>query len=108
MSKRLEGNLVVAPEHKFALVICRFNEFFTSKLVGGAVDSLKRHGARDDQIYEVWVPGAFEIPVVASRLAKTGRVQEIIEMCQKAEFDTFALRGRQTNESLYELPTTQP
>jgi 6,7-dimethyl-8-ribityllumazine synthase len=78
MSKRLEGNLVVAPEHKFALVISRFNEFFTSKLVGGAIDALKRHGARDDQIWEVWVPGAFEIPVVASKLAKSGRYSAVV------------------------------
>lgn len=78
MSKRLEGNLVVAPDQKFALVVSRFNEFFTSKLVGGAIDALKRHGATDDQICEVWVPGAFEIPVVAARLAQAGRYSAVI------------------------------
>ncbi len=78
MSKRFEGNLVVAPEHKFALVISRFNDFFTSKLVGGAIDALKRHGAADEQIDEVWVPGAFEIPVVASRLAGSKRYSAVV------------------------------
>lgn len=78
MSKRLEGNLVVAPEQKYALVISRFNDFFTSKLVGGAIDALKRHGANDEQIHEAWVPGAFEIPMVASRLAKSGRYSAVI------------------------------
>jgi 6,7-dimethyl-8-ribityllumazine synthase len=78
MSKRLEGNLVVTPEQKYALVISRFNEFFTSKLVGGAIDALKRHGANDEQIQEAWVPGAFEIPMVASKLAASGRYSAVI------------------------------
>jgi 6,7-dimethyl-8-ribityllumazine synthase len=78
MSKRLEGNLVVAPEQKYALVISRFNDFFTSKLVGGAIDALKRHGANEEQIHEAWVPGAFEIPMVASRLARSGQYSAVI------------------------------
>ncbi len=78
MSKRFEGNLVVAPDHKFALVISRFNEFFTSKLVGGAIDALRRHGASDDQIHEIWVPGAFEIPVVASKVASSRRYSAVV------------------------------
>ncbi len=78
MSKRYEGNLVVAPEHKFALVVSRFNDFFTSKLVGGAIDALKRHGATDAQIDEIWVPGAFEIPVVASRVAGSKRYSAVV------------------------------
>ncbi len=78
MSKRLEGNLIVGRQQKFALVISRFNEFFTSKLVGGATDALKRHGANDDQIDEVWVPGAFEIPVVAAKLAQSGRYSAVV------------------------------
>jgi 6,7-dimethyl-8-ribityllumazine synthase len=78
MSKRLEGNLVVAPDQQYALVISRFNEFFTGKLVAGAIDAFKRHGADEDQITEVWVPGAFEIPVVANRLARTGRYSAVI------------------------------
>jgi 6,7-dimethyl-8-ribityllumazine synthase len=78
MSKRLEGNLVVTPEQKYALVVSRFNEFFTSKLVGGAIDALKRHGAVDGQIDEAWVPGAFEIPMVASKLAASGRYSAVV------------------------------
>lgn len=78
MSKRMEGNLVVEPKQLYALVISRFNDFFTSKLVGGAIDALKRHGASDDQIHEVWVPGAFEIPLVASRLAQTKKYSAVI------------------------------
>jgi len=78
MSKRIEGNLVVSPKQLYALVISRFNDFFTGKLVGGAVDVLKRHGASDDQIHEVWVPGAFEIPLVAMRLAQTKRYSAVI------------------------------
>lgn len=78
MSKRLEGNLVVGPNQRYAMVISRFNEFFTGKLVGGAIDALKRHGATDEQIDEVWVPGAFEIPLVASRLAATKRYSAVI------------------------------
>ncbi len=78
MAKRLEGNLVVSPDQQFALVISRFNEFFTSKLVGGAIDAFKRHGANDDQITEVWVPGAFEIPVIAGRLAQAGKYSAVI------------------------------
>lgn len=78
MSKRLEGNLVVGPKQRYTMVISRFNEFFTGKLVGGAIDALKRHGATDEQIDEVWVPGAFEIPLVASRLAATKRYSAVI------------------------------
>ncbi len=78
MAKRIEGNVVVGPKQMYALVISRFNDFFTSKLVGGATDALKRHGATDDQIHEVLVPGAFEIPLVASRLAKSGKYSAVI------------------------------
>lgn len=78
MIKRIEGNLVVAPKQVYALVISRFNDFFTTKLVGGAMDALKRHGAADDQIHEVYVPGAFEIPLVASRLAQSGKYSAVI------------------------------
>lgn len=78
MAKRIEGNLVVAPKQLYALVISRFNDFFVSKLVGGAIDALKRHGANDDQIHEIYVPGAFEIPLVASRLAQTGKYSAVI------------------------------
>jgi len=55
---------------KFGIVASRFNEFITSKLLDGALDALKRHGASDDDIAVAWVPGAFEIPVIAKRMVK--------------------------------------
>ncbi len=60
---------MVATGRKFAIVASRFNEFITSKLIDGAVDTLVRHGALDDAIEVVWVPGAFEIPAVTKKLA---------------------------------------
>ncbi len=56
----------------------RFNEFITSKLLGGALDTLKRHKAQEKNISVIWVPGAFEIPLVAKKLASTGNFDAII------------------------------
>lgn len=78
MVERLEGKLAVASSHRFALVVSRFNEFFSGKLRDGALDALKRHGASDQQIREVWVPGSFEIPLVAKRLAQTGKYSAVV------------------------------
>lgn len=75
--KVLEGNLV-AQNIKVALVAARFNEFIVSKLISGAVDGLKRHNVVEDDITLAWVPGAFEIPLIASKLAKTGKYDAII------------------------------
>lgn len=63
---------------KFAIVVSRFNDFITSKLLDGAVDALSRHGAADDDITVVRVPGAFEIPLVARRLAERASVDAVI------------------------------
>ena len=63
---------------KFAIVVSRFNEFITSKLLGGALDTLKRHKAQEKNISVIWVPGAFEIPLVAKKLASTGNFDAII------------------------------
>lgn len=63
---------------KFAIVISRFNEFITQKLLSGALDCLERHGAREDDLEVVWVPGAFEIPYVAMKLAAAGKHDGII------------------------------
>lgn len=60
------------------IVASRFNEFITTKLVGGALDTLKRHGVEDDDIDIAWVPGAFEIPLVAKRMACSGRYDAVI------------------------------
>lgn len=64
----IEGNLV-AKDLKVGIVAGRFNEFIVSKLVGGAIDGLKRHGVDEDNIDLAWVPGAFEIPLVAKQMA---------------------------------------
>lgn len=63
---------------RFAIVVSRFNHFITEHLVGGAEDALKRHGISDEQITGVWVPGAFEIPLVAKKLAQSGEYQAVI------------------------------
>ena len=75
--KILEGNLV-AENIKIGIVAARFNEFITSRLLGGALDGLKRHGVREEDIQTAWVPGAFEIPLVASKMAKSGKYDAVI------------------------------
>lgn len=74
-----EGNLI-AGEHNFAIVVSRFNEFITSKLLGGAIDGLKRHGVNEANIDIVWVPGAFEIPLIAKKLARSNKYNAIITL----------------------------
>jgi 6,7-dimethyl-8-ribityllumazine synthase len=63
---------------KFAIVVSRFNEFITNKLIGGAEDMLKRHGVADENISLVWVPGAFEIPSVAKKISESGKFDAVI------------------------------
>ena len=63
---------------RVGIVAARFNEFITSKLVGGALDGLTRHDVREEDISLAWVPGAFEIPLVASRMAKSGKYDAVI------------------------------
>ena len=75
--KTLEGALV-AQNMKVALVAARFNEFITAKLIGGALDGLKRHGVPEEAIHLAWVPGAIEIPLVASKLANSGKYDAVI------------------------------
>jgi 6,7-dimethyl-8-ribityllumazine synthase len=71
MAKEIAGQLISTGK-RYALVVSRFNEFITSRLLGGAIDCLKRHGANDDEISVVWVPGSFEIPAICKRLAQGG------------------------------------
>src|SRR5262245_6897438 len=66
------------PPGRFALVAARFNHFVVDHLVGGATDALRRHGVADDAIDLVWVPGSFELPLVAKRLAGSGRYAALI------------------------------
>jgi 6,7-dimethyl-8-ribityllumazine synthase len=77
MPKTLEGK-ISAEGYRFGLVVSRFNDFISSKLVEGAVDALKRHGATEEQLLLVKVPGAFEIPLVAKKLAESGKVDAVI------------------------------
>ena len=73
----VEGKLL-AQGLKFGIVVARFNEFITSKLLSGAEDTLVRHGAREEDITVAWVPGAFEIPMVAKKMAQSGKYDGII------------------------------
>ena len=75
----IEGLLTVNNE-KFCIVVSRFNEFICSKLLSGAIDELKRHGVNEDNIDIVWCPGAFEIPLVAKKCAKTSKYSAIIAL----------------------------
>ena len=76
--KILEGKLVSENGIKVGIVAARFNEFITSKLVGGALDGLKRENVKDEDIDVAWVPGAFEIPLIASKMAKSRKYDAII------------------------------
>lgn len=67
-----------ASKHRFGIVSSRFNEFITSHLVDGAIDTLTRHGARTDRIVQVRVPGAWEIPLAAKKLGESGKVDAIV------------------------------
>lgn len=75
--KLYEGKLI-SKDIKIGIVAARFNEFITSKLLGGAVDALKRHDVDEDNIEVAWVPGAFEIPLIASKMAKSNKYDAII------------------------------
>ncbi|EKQ53924.1 MULTISPECIES: 6,7-dimethyl-8-ribityllumazine synthase [unclassified Clostridium] len=72
-----EGNLV-SQGLKFGIVVGRFNEFIGGKLLEGALDGLKRHGAKEEDIDIAWVPGAFEIPLVAKKMAKNSKYDAVI------------------------------
>ena len=75
--KTFEGKLV-SKSIKVGIVAARFNEFITSKLLSGALDGLLRHEVREDDVHVAWVPGAFEIPLVAAKMAKSGRYDAVI------------------------------
>lgn len=79
MPNIIEGMLTVNNE-KFCIIVARFNEFISSKLLSGAVDELVRHGAKKDNIDIIWVPGAFEIPIIAKKAAKTSKYNSIITL----------------------------
>lgn len=75
--RTFEGKLV-SKDIRIGIVAARFNEFITSKLVGGTLDALKRHDVSEDSVDIAWVPGAFEIPLIASKMAKSGKYDAVI------------------------------
>lgn len=75
--KTFEGSMV-ANNMKVGIVAARFNEFITSKLLGGAMDGLVRHGVQEEDVQVAWVPGAFEIPLIAAKMAKSGKYDAVI------------------------------
>lgn len=75
--KTSEGTLV-AKDMKVGIVAARFNEFITAKLLSGALDGLQRHNVEEKDIHVAWVPGAFEIPLIASKMAKSGKYDAVI------------------------------
>lgn len=79
MKQVFEGNLV-GKDIKVGIIIARFNEFITSKLLSGAEDALRRHGVNEADITEVWVPGAFETSIAAKKLAEKGEYDAIITL----------------------------
>ena len=77
MIKTMEGQLVAGGK-KFGIVVSRFNEFITGKLLEGAVDALSRHGVKEGEMETAWVPGSFEIPYAAARMAGSGKYDAVI------------------------------
>ncbi len=75
--KTYEGQLI-ARDFRFAVVVSRFNEFISNRLLGGAVDALKRHEADESNVEVIWVPGAFEVPLMAQKAARSGRYEAVI------------------------------
>ncbi|MGF7050363.1 6,7-dimethyl-8-ribityllumazine synthase [Paenibacillus sp. DS2015] len=79
MAHYFEGNLV-SEGLRYGIVVGRFNEFITSKLLNGALDALKRHGVQEDEVDVAWVPGAFEIPLIAQKMVETGKYDAVITL----------------------------
>ena len=75
--KTFEGKLV-SEDIKVGIIVARFNEFITSKLLSGALDTLTRHEVKEENIQVAWVPGAFEIPLIASKMAESGKYDAVI------------------------------
>jgi 6,7-dimethyl-8-ribityllumazine synthase len=76
--KEYHGQLVAPEGARFAVIVSRFNEFVTSKLLGGCLDALRRHGTEEANIDVVWSPGSFEIPLIAQKLASSGQYAAVI------------------------------
>lgn len=79
MPRLIEGSLI-SKGKKFAVVVARFNAFISEKLLEGALDGLKRHGVKDDDITIAWTPGSYEIPLVANKLAASKKYDAVIAL----------------------------
>lgn len=79
MPNVLQGELV-SKGKRYGIVVARFNEFISSKLLGGALDALLRHGAQDEEITVAWTPGSYEIPMVAKKMALSGKYDAVITL----------------------------
>jgi len=79
MGRVVKANLI-AKGKKFGIIISRFNEFISAKLLDGAVDTLKQHGAQENSIDIIWVPGSFEIPMAAQKVAKSKKYDAVIAL----------------------------
>lgn len=79
MPNVFEGHLV-SEGLRYGVVVGRFNEFITSRLLSGALDSFKRHGVKDDEIDVAWVPGVFEIPLIAQKMAESGKYDAVVTL----------------------------
>ncbi len=78
MANTFEGRLVARKGQRFAIVVSRFNEFISSKLLSGAIDCLCRHGVESSDVDVAWTPGGFEVPLVAKRMAESGNYAAVI------------------------------
>ena len=85
--KVFEGQLAAAGK-RFGIVVSRFNDLVTTRLLDGALDCLRRHGADEDEIEVAWVPGSFELPVIARRLAQSGRFHAVLCLGAVVRSDT--------------------
>lgn len=79
MNNIYEGKLI-SENLRYGIVVGRFNEFISGKLLSGALDALKRHGAKDEEIDVAWVPGSFEIPLIAKKMAESGKYDAVITL----------------------------
>lgn len=79
MPKVIEGSLV-SKGKTYGIVVARFNEFISNKLLGGALDALARHGVADGEITVAWVPGAFEVPIASKKMAESGKYSAVIAL----------------------------
>ena len=77
MAKTYQGNLI-GTGLKIGIIVSRFNEFITSKLLGGALDALTRHGVSDEDVDVAWTPGSFEIPITADKMASSGKYDAVV------------------------------